>query len=195
MQRRLMILALLAALAVSGAALWTLNRSVPVANPSVNIGGPFRLVDHHAKPVTEADFRGRHMLVFFGYTYCPDVCPTAMQTVSEALDMLGKEAGNIRPVFISVDPDRDTPDVLKDFVANFHPSLTGLTGTPEQIKEVANAFRVYFGKVKPEGAEADEYLMNHTAGVYLMGPDGKFLTLFSHNVPPEDMAAKIKKLL
>ncbi|MDA1089616.1 MAG: SCO family protein [Proteobacteria bacterium] len=197
MQRRWLILGLIAVLAVSAAATWNLVHTVKKAStpPPVAIGGPFNLVDHNAGPVTDADFRGRYLLVFFGYTYCPDVCPKAMQTIGVALDQLGKDAAKIRPLFISVDPERDTPEVLKSFVKNFHPSLTGLTGSPRQVQAAAKAYRVYYGKVKEDGGAKDEYLMNHSAGLYLMGADGKFITMFSHNTTPEDLAAKIRKYL
>lgn len=197
MQRRLLILGLVAVLAVSALIALRHDRAIQraPAPPVALVGGAFSLVDHNAKPVTEADFLGRHMLVFFGYTYCPDVCPTAMQSIGVSLDLLKKDAAKVHPLFISIDPERDTAEVLKSFLENFHPSITGLTGGPEQVKAVAKAYRVYYAKVKEEGAADDEYLMNHTAGIYLMGPDGKFITMFSHNATPEDMAAKIKKYL
>lgn len=197
MQRRLLILILIAVIAISGAAVWNFDRSVmETSTPTpISLGGPFSLVDHNARPVTDADFRGRHLLVFFGYTYCPDVCPTAMQMVGVVLDTLDNKAAKIQPLFISVDPERDTPAILKSFLENFHPSIIGLTGTAAQVKAAAKAYRVYFARVKEKDAEEDEYLMNHTAGIYLMGPDGKFLTVFSHNSKPENMAARIGKYL
>ncbi|NQV83585.1 MAG: SCO family protein [Rhodospirillales bacterium] len=197
MQRRTLILSLIAVLAISAAATWNLVHTVKEASapPPVVIGGPFRLVDHNAKPVTDADFRNRYMLIFFGYTYCPDVCPTAMLTVGGALDILGKEASKVQPLFISVDPERDTPDVLNSFLKNFHPSIIGLTGSPEQVTAATKAYRVYSAKVKEDSDAEGEYLMNHTAGLYLMDPDGKFITMFSHNTTPEALAAKIRKYL
>ena len=167
--------------------------STPSSQP--DIGGAFSLTDQTGKTVTDADLRGRYMLVFFGYTYCPDVCPTALQTMTDALDMLGTLAKRVQPVFISVDPQRDTPQVLQSYVENFHPSLIGLTGTPDQIKAVARVYRIYFAKVKEEGAGEDNYLMNHSAIVYLMGPDGKFVTHFTHGTTPQEMAAKMREYL
>ncbi len=159
------------------------------------IGGPFTLVDHNGHTVTDAAFRGRFMLVFFGYTYCPDVCPTSLSTVAAALDLLGEKADQIVPMFISIDPERDTPEALKAFVGHFHPSLVGLTGTLDQIVPVAKAYRVYYAKVREEGAAEDDYLVDHTAITYLMDRDGQFATHFSHNTDPAVMAEKLREFL
>lgn len=159
------------------------------------IGGPFTLVDHNGKTVTGADFKGRYMLIFFGYTFCPDVCPTALQTVSDMLYILGKDAGKVAPLFISVDPKRDTVEVLKEYVGHFHPKIIGLTGSQEQIVSVAKVYRVYFSKVTDEEGDPESYWMNHTALLYLMGPDGKFITAFKHQIDSQDMAERIRKYL
>jgi protein SCO1/2 len=162
------------------------------------IGGPFTLIDQDGKTVTDEDFRGQYMLVYFGYTYCPDVCPTSLSIVGRALDILEEQApdqaARIQPVFISVDPDRDTPAVLKDYVKNFHERLIGLTGTPDQVAAAAKAYRVYFAKVREKGAAADEYLMDHSSITYVMGPDGKFATHFGHGTDPAVMAEKLAAL-
>tara|TARA_R110001592_G_scaffold64194_4_gene197454 strand:- start:29149 stop:29784 length:636 start_codon:yes stop_codon:yes gene_type:complete len=163
--------------------------------PEVKIGGPFTLTDHTGRPVTEQDFRGKAMLIFFGYTYCPDVCPTSLTEISAAMDKLGPSADKVVPILVSIDPERDTPEVLKDYVAHFHPSIVGLTGTPEQIKQAARVYRVYFAKVPDKGGDKDAYLMDHSSVIYLMGPDGKFLAHFSTQTDAETMAAKIKSLL
>lgn len=163
--------------------------------PEVKIGGPFTLTDHTGRAVTEQDFRGKAMLIFFGYTYCPDVCPTSLTEISAAMDKLGPLADKVVPILVSVDPERDTPGVLKDYVAHFHPSIVGLTGTPEQIKQAAKVYRVYFAKVPDKGGDKDAYLMDHSSVIYLMGPDGKFLAHFSTQTDAETMAAKIKSLL
>jgi protein SCO1/2 len=156
------------------------------------IGGPFTLTDQSGRTVTDRDFRGRYMLVYFGYTFCPDVCPTSLSTMATALEMVPKAVeAKIQPVFITVDPARDTVDVLKSYVANFHPRLVGLTGTEEQIKDAARKYRVYFQKAD-QGKDA-AYLMDHSSIVYLMGPDGRFLAHFSHTTPPEQMAETIAK--
>ena len=162
---------------------------------AVKIGGPFQLTDHTGKAVTEADFRGRSMLIFFGYTYCPDVCPTTLYEVARAMNALGDKAAAVTPVFISVDPERDTPARLKDYVANFHPSIVGLTGTPDQIKQVAKEYRVYYAKVPDKAGDPNAYLMDHSSVIYLMGPDGAFKAHFSHDTPGDAMAAKLKTLL
>jgi cytochrome oxidase Cu insertion factor (SCO1/SenC/PrrC family) len=154
----------------------------------VQIGGPFTLVDHTGRTVTDADYRGNLMLVFFGFTHCPDVCPTTLQEIASALDVLADEAGRVQPLFVTVDPERDTPEVMAEYVDLFHPRIVGLTGTVDQVKAVAKAYRVYFNKV-PQG---DTYTMDHSAITYLMGPDGGFLTHFSRGTTPEEMAETIR---
>ncbi|PIW30527.1 MAG: SCO family protein [Rhodospirillales bacterium CG15_BIG_FIL_POST_REV_8_21_14_020_66_15] len=163
--------------------------------PEVKIGGPFTLTDHTGRQVTEADFRGRYMLIFFGYTFCPDVCPTSLTEISAAMDKLGDRAAKVVPILVTIDPARDTATALKDYVAHFHPSVVGLTGTPEQIKQAAKAYRVYYAKVPDKGGDKDAYLMDHSSVIYLMGPDGGFLAHFSHQTDAETMAAKIKSFL
>ncbi len=160
----------------------------------VKIGGPFTLVDHDGKARSSDDFRGEHLLIFFGYTYCPDVCPNVLTDMALALDTLGDDAASVRPVFITVDPARDTPEKLKPYVANFHPRLVGLTGSEEAVSGVAKAYRVYFAKSKTEAAPG-EYLMDHTSIIYLMGPDGRYLTHFTHGTTAETMAARIRENL
>jgi protein SCO1/2 len=130
------------------------------------------------------------MLVFFGYTYCPDLCPTELQVMSAALDGLGAKADAIQPIFISFDPERDTPEVLKQYVSNFHPRLVGLTGTPEEVAAAAKAYRVYYSKV-PNNSAPDTYLMDHSTITYLMDPQGRFLKHFSYST---DSAALAKAL-
>ena len=132
------------------------------------IGGPFKLTDQNGKPRSDADFRGQYTLVFFGYTNCPDVCPTTLQTLTDAMAVLGPKADKVTPVFITVDPERDTAKALKDYAANFTPRLVMLTGSPADIAAVAKEYRVYYAKA----GEGPNYAMDHTAGIYLMGPDG-----------------------
>jgi cytochrome oxidase Cu insertion factor (SCO1/SenC/PrrC family) len=162
---------------------------------TANIGGPFTLVDHFNKTVTDADFRGRYMLIFFGYTYCPDVCPTTLTEISDALELLGKDAADIAPIFITVDPERDKPEHMKDYVKHFHPKIIGMSGSVEQVKNVAGVYRVFFQKAREKDADPDDYLMNHSSTTYLMGKDGKFITHFSHGTSAKDIAAKIKSSL
>ena len=158
------------------------------------IGGPFTLVDHHGNTVTDKDYRGKYMMVYFGYTYCPDVCPTTLSTISAALDMLPPEqAKKVVVLFISVDPHRDTPKVLADYVPNFSDQIVGLTGTPEQIKAAARAYKAFYAKAEVQGP--DDYLMDHSAFVYLMGPDGKYMSLFRHGVQADDMAKQLKQAI
>jgi protein SCO1/2 len=160
---------------------------------SAFIGGKFSLLNQNAQPITEKNLLGYHALIFFGYTYCPDVCPTVLQTVSVGLDLVDNGSTKIRPVFITIDPERDTPKVLKSYLENFHPLITGLTGTSEQVKKAAKAFGVYYAKAKGSKELQDNYLMDHSGGIYLMGPDGKFIKRFSHSVTPEEIAGKIKE--
>ncbi|MCW8951915.1 MAG: SCO family protein, partial [Rhodospirillales bacterium] len=158
-------------------------------------GGPFMLVDHNGKTVTDADFRGRFLLVFFGYTFCPDICPTALSTVADAFDLLGDEAEKVEALFISVDPARDTVPVMHEYVAHFHPRITGLTGPEPLIADAAKKYKARYKKVIPPGSKPDEYLIDHSAGVLLMGPKGEFLKKFLHGIKPEEMAEGIRSFL
>jgi protein SCO1/2 len=158
------------------------------------VGGPFTLTDQTGKQVTDKDFRGRYMLVFFGFTFCPDVCPTALQVMAAALDKLGPKADKITPVFITVDPERDTPEQIAMYVKSFHPRLVGLTGTPEQIDAAAKAYRVYYKRV-PDPKSSAGYTMDHSAIMYVMGPDGAFVTHFTYAVSPDTLAQRLGQLL
>ncbi|MEE8445221.1 MAG: SCO family protein [Alphaproteobacteria bacterium] len=158
------------------------------------IGGPFTLVDHNGQTRTEQDYRGRLMLIYFGYTNCPDVCAMALQGMTVALGRLGRAAKQVQPIFITTDPARDTPAHLNGYVANF-PGLVGLTGGEAPLRAAAKAYRVYSRKSdhKPHEGEHKhaDYLVDHSSIVYLMDRDGRYLTHFSHTTPPETMAAKI----
>lgn len=164
-----------------------------IVHAEMDIGGPFTLTDHHGKPVTEKSFRGQFLLIYFGYGYCPDVCPTELANMTAAMDLMGNKADKVAPLFVTVDPERDTPEFLADYVANFHPRLIGLTGTPDQIKSVAKAYKVYYAKSKRPGE--GEYLMDHTSFVYLMGPDGRFLTLFRGQTAPDTIAKAVTRFM
>ncbi len=158
------------------------------------IGGPFTLTDHEGNTVTEADLLGRHTLVYFGYTFCPDVCPMELQSITEALERLGPKADDVVPLFITVDPERDTVAVMADYAQNFHPNLRALTGTPEEIRATTRAYRVYFKKADgPE--DGDDYLMDHTSLIYFMGPDGSYVTHFTFGTPPDEIAIRLSELL
>jgi protein SCO1/2 len=158
------------------------------------VGGPFTLTDHTGKRVTDQDFRGRFMMVFFGFTFCPDVCPTALQVMAAALDKIGPKAEQITPVLITVDPERDTPEQMAMYVKSFHPRLVGLTGSPDEIAAVAKAYRVYFKRV-PDPKSSGGYTMDHSAIIYVMGPDGAFRTHFPYTVDANAMAERLGKLL
>ena len=158
------------------------------------VGGPFTLQDGNGKQVTDRDFRGKYMLVYFGYTFCPDVCPTTLNEVADALDHLGPKAGKLQPIFITVDPKRDTPTVVKQYAAAFSPRLIGLTGSPEQIAQVAQAYRVYFAEHRT-GPGPNDYTMDHSSILYLMGPDGKFIAPIRADEPGAQMATDLDKLM
>ena len=158
------------------------------------IGGPFTLVDQSGATRTEADLKGRYALIYFGYTFCPDVCPTALSDMIIALDELGGAGEKVLPVFITIDPERDTPEILKTYVTQFHPRLIGLTGNEAQISAAARAYRVYFAKSK--GAKpGEDYLMDHSSIIYVMDRDGRYMTHFSHGTSPETMTKRLKELI
>lgn len=155
------------------------------------MSGPFSLTDHNGRATTERDFRGRYMLVFFGYTSCPDVCPTHLRTMGRTVELLGDEAGRVQPVFISIDPQRDTEN-LKEYVRHFHPNMLGLTGTPEQVAAAAQAYGAYYVKVLNANSDASQpYLIDHTTYIYLLGPDGRFRAAFDHSIGVDNLAAEI----
>lgn len=163
----------------------------------IPIGGPFTLVDHDGRSVTNETYKGRYRLVFFGYTFCPDICPTKLTEITLALDTFAQtspeRAAKIVPIFISVDPERDTVDALRAYRRHFHPRLVTLTGTAEQIRAVTKAYKAYYNKVYPDekSRKANEYLIDHSAYMYLMGLDGGYLTHFTQSTTPEQMAARL----
>ena len=156
-------------------------------------GGPFSLIDHDGRPRTEQDFRGRFLLVNFGYTHCPDICPLGLSTVAAALDRLEQNGERVQPLFITIDPARDKSAVLRDYVRKFHPRLIGLGGSEAQIRRVAKAYRVHRSKVIVADAPPGDYLASHTSLTYLMAPDGKFVTMFPHGAKPQFMADAIRR--
>jgi protein SCO1/2 len=159
----------------------------------MKIGGPFTLVDQNGQTVTEADYAGRWLLVYFGFTYCPDVCPTSLTRNVDAIDLLGEKGEMVTPVLISIDPQRDTPEKLKEYVNLFHPRMVGLTGTPQQTASVAKEYRVFY--MKSPGNTPDTYLVDHSSLTYLIGPDGEFVEFFGHSTSAEEMANRIKQHL
>ena len=187
---------LFASSAYVGITLWRSSPDAPTARDAARdaISGQFSLIDHRGKSVTEEDYNGKWRLVFFGFTYCPDVCPTTLSTVGEVLQELGPLASEIYPLFITVDPERDTPEVMADYVANFDPRIIGLTGSPKQLEKATESYRVYYAKV-PDANEADGYTMDHTAYLYLMNRQGDFETVLRHEEKPEIVVTKLKEVL
>jgi len=195
----LIVLAGLAVGAVAALAIFPEARAklLPTGATSVGralVGGPFQLTDQAGKRVTDKDFRGRYTLVFFGFTNCPDICPSALQVMAAALDQLGPKGQAVTPLFISVDPERDSPRELATYVKSFHPRLVGLTGTPEEIEAVTKAYRVYVKKVADTRSSAG-YSFDHSAIIYLMGPDGAYVTHFTATTSADAMAERLAKLL
>ena len=188
------VLAALAGLMVLAAgALWLGEGGRATAKASA-MGGPFRLLDGAGREVTDRDLRGRYLLIYFGYTSCPDVCPTTLQTVASALDRLGAAADRIQPIFITVDPARDTPDVVGHYAASFSPRLIGLTGSAEAIAAVEKAFRVYT-EIHRFGPGADDYSVDHSSALYLVGPDGRFVAPLHADAEAPDLAQTLARQL
>ncbi len=159
------------------------------------IGGPFSLVDQTGKPVTDQDFRGRYMLVFFGFTHCPDICPTELQVMAASLEELGpKAATEFVPVFITLDPERDTPPVMAAYVKNFGPSFVGLTGSPEAIAAAAKAYRIAYSKFQQDKTSSD-YTIDHSALVYLMDKNGDYVTHFAYGTPSGKITETLRRYL
>jgi protein SCO1 len=164
----------------------------PIGPAVAAVGGPFRLEDQNGQPVTDADMKGRPFLVFFGYTHCPDICPTTLFDISQVFQKLGPDADRTGALFITVDPERDTPAVLKDYLSNFDPHLRGLTGDQNAVNAATKAYRVYAKKVP---LEHGDYTMDHTAMVYLMDKNGHFVAPFNLKQTPEAAAAELRKYL
>jgi protein SCO1 len=201
MNPRLTILAL-ASLLVGGALAFmasTRPSSGPLPAPTSTkssgtalIGGPFSLIDTTGRPVTDKDFQGRYMLVFFGYTFCPDVCPASLQVITAALDQLGPEANAITPVLITLDPARDSPEKLAAYLKSFHPRFVGLTGSAEQVKAAVKAYRAY-AKIVPDERNPADYTLDHTSIVYLMNPAGNMVAFAPDATKVDVLVAQIRK--
>lgn len=188
-------LLLLGAAAALSWALWHVIETVPSAataegNPALR--SEFELVDQNGRTVRGGDLRGRWQLVFVGFTSCPDICPTTLTNITTALEELGPEADKVQPVLITVDPERDTPPVLKEYLSAFDPRILGLTGTPAQVEAALKSFRVYAAKRPLEGGD---YTMDHSAFVYLMDPQGDYATHFLAQIPVEEMVSKVRERL
>lgn len=159
---------------------------------TVKIGGPFQLTDQSGRTVTDKDLKGKPTLVFFGFTHCPEICPTTLYEITQVLDVLKDDAADVNAMFVSVDPERDSQEMLKTYLSSFHPRITGLTGTPEEIASIARSYRVYYKKVPLEGGD---YTMDHTAVVYLFDKDGEFVAPLNVRQEPEKAAQKVRELL
>lgn len=161
-----------------------------VATQTSTVGGPFRMVDEDGKPVTEQDLKGKPHVVFFGFTHCPDVCPTALFDLTQAFNAMGADAAKVGGVFVTVDPARDTPEVMKGYLSSFSPLIRGFTGSEEQVAEMVKAYRVFRKKVP---LDSGDYTMDHTAVVYLMDRNGAFVAPLNMKRPPEEIAAEIRR--
>jgi len=178
---------------VFGAIIHISGRSPSAIGPAIPaVAGPFHLEDQNGKPVSDEDMKGRPFLVFFGFAHCPDVCPTTLFEMSEVMRQLGKDADRVGALFITVDPERDTPAALKDYLSSFDPHLRGLTGDPAAVNAAIKAYRVYAKKIPLEG---NDYTMDHTAVVYLMDRDGHFVAPFNLKRTPEAAAAELRRYL
>jgi protein SCO1/2 len=186
---------LLLVAALAGGLLWHESETVPglgktVITGQATVGGPFRLIDQAGKTVTDADFRGRYLLIYFGYSFCPDVCPTTLGVMAQALEKMGTDSARIVPIFITVDPARDTPKVLADYMKAFGPAFVGLTGSDAEIKAVEKEYRVYAAK-RP--LANGNYGMDHSSVMYLMGPTGKLVSFYDEAISPDDLAKDLKR--
>tara|TARA_B100000315_G_scaffold244242_1_gene268546 strand:+ start:667 stop:1320 length:654 start_codon:yes stop_codon:yes gene_type:complete len=171
------------------------------ADTSLNRGS-FSLVDHSGRAVTQQNFRGSYLLIFFGYSHCPDICPTALTLIATVMDSLGENSKSVQPIFITLDPERDTPEVLQKFVSYFHPKLIGLTGTPDQVATVAKEYFVRYQRVTQRPSDSTlnnkeglEYFLDHTAASYLLGPNAEGIALFRHGTSAAEIAEKIRNVM
>jgi protein SCO1/2 len=191
----LIVLALLLAV-FAGGLLWYVSDRVPGAQPSgmgvADIGGPFVLTDQNGARRTDRDFRGRFVLLYFGYSECPDVCPTTLSVIADALSKLGPRAQRFVPVFVTIDPERDTPPALKKYLAAFGPNFVGLTGSLADITKVAHEYRVYFAKHKLAGGA---YGLDHSSVIYLLGPDGRLVKFYDEATTPDLLAKDLNGVL
>jgi protein SCO1 len=182
---------------VMGVALAALSLWTPVpgrAGEPVTIGGPFTLRMPDGTAVTDQTYRGKWLLVYFGYTFCPNTCPTALMDMSLVLGQLGHEADALQPLFITVDPQRDTPDVLQQYTRSFDPRIIALSGDPQQIAAVAQAYGAYYTTHKI-GPGAEDYLIDHSSYIYLMDPSGRFAQGFEADTPPDRMARQVREMM
>jgi protein SCO1 len=200
MRGRLLIVILAGFLIGAGASALILTSGVQTPKVETTgtalIGGPFTLVDQNGNTVTDRDFRGKYMLIFFGFTHCPDICPAELQVMSAALDALGPKADDVVPIFVTLDPGRDTPEAVGAYVKNFGKTFVGLTGSPTAIANAANAYRVAYQKFEYKDKDGNYgYSIDHSALVYLMDKDGKYLVHFSYGTPATKMTETMRRYL
>ena len=190
MNRRALLVSAVAVAAAAGigASYFLNNKQV---TQTLSVGGPFKLIGTDGQEVTESALKGKYSLFFFGFTFCPDACPTALNTFSLVLGKLGPDADKVQPVFVSIDPARDTPAVLKEYLSSFDPRIMGLTGTPEAIAETAKSFRVYFAKQ----GEGEFYLMDHSTAIIVMNPDYEYAGVLAGNMQPDEMVVRLKEII
>ncbi|MBM9595118.1 SCO family protein [Roseitranquillus sediminis] len=182
-----------AGLAVAALFFWQSRPETTASAPQEPaLQADFELTDHRGRTRTDEEFRGDWLLVFFGFTNCPDVCPMGLANIAQAMDELGGAADEVQPLFISVDPKRDTPESLAEYVFQFHPSIIGLTGTPEQVDETAETFAIYKERVEDPSAP-DGYTMGHTSSILLFDPDGGLVRIFEYSATPEDIARDLRE--
>jgi protein SCO1/2 len=199
MTRKLRIAVVAIVIMVFAFGAWlNLRQITPAENPPVggmvvntSIGGPFKLTDHTGAGFSQKDLSGEYALIYFGYTFCPDVCPTELGRIAEALDQLEDDGERVRPVMITIDPERDTVEILAEYVPLFHERLVGLTGTEQEIRDVATKYRVFYRRF--EDPNYTYYMMDHTSFVYLIAPNGKIVTMFRYGTPPENIAGAIRQ--
>ena len=191
LQKVLWALAGIATAVFGGILLWTDYRADEAAERAPAFRAAFELTDHTGIVRTQEDFAGRWMLIFFGFANCPDVCPTTLAEVAAVMDGLGDDAAQVQPLFITIDPERDTPSVLADFVPKFDAGIVGLTGTPDQIDRTANSFHIFYEKVE-DAAAPGGYTMGHSSQLFLFDPAGGFVKAWSYGTPAEDILADLR---
>jgi cytochrome oxidase Cu insertion factor (SCO1/SenC/PrrC family) len=197
-QRRTLIFAISAATAAVALGAGSLLMGPPVCQPTGSgtalVGGPFTMVKHTGETVTDQSYKGKYTLLFFGFTYCPQICPAELQVMTAALDMLGPKANDITPIFVSIDPERDTPEQLASYLSNFHKSFVGLTGSPQQVADMAKAYRVFYSKVENKDDPA-AYMMDHSTLIFLMDQQGAFRKHFTYATDPAELAKGITQAI
>ena len=184
-----LLISLLILLVLSiGTGLWIYNQTKNNnLNKATLVGGSYSLTDHNGNSVTDKSFSDKFKIIYFGYTFCPDICPTGLAVISQALDLLGNKAKRIKPIFITVDPKRDNVEIMAEYHNHFHPSFSNLTGTLDQIRRVAKLYRVYYKK--SDASEAENYLMDHSSIMYVLSPEGEYINHFGPQITPEQIIA------